>query len=369
MTKSHFDQNQKDLLQRILDYNLHLDSPEDREHTESLLQQNEQAKNLHDSLQHAMNPLGHWSVDPPASDLSTRTLAFIKQHQSAQLLAQSSAAIAAQDPPVISGSSDRSPRPGRLGAAPLPRRGFWVMTNLRDLAAAAAGIMILIWVMQPALNHARNFSQQITCAGNLRNNHLALINYADDNSGFLPYVKQKKGDVWWSIGDKGERNCSNTRSYFLLVKADYLKASDFFCPAVPNTQRPQLTFNLETLKKLKDFMSREDVNYSFRLIFDGKPQPLTQRTQVVIIADQNPLFADVDYENLPNGTLTLAANLIRNSPNHAQRGQNILTNDGAVHFKINPLFGIRQDNIFTIRTVNRYRGNELPVGNDNFIAP
>jgi len=221
MTKSNFDQNQKDLLQRILDYNLHLDNPEDREHTESLLQQNEQAKTLHDSLQHAMNPLDQWSVDPPASDLTTRTLAFIKQHEkSAQLLAQSSAAIAAQDPPVIADSSDRSARPSRLGAAPQPRRGFWVMTNLRDLAAAAAGIMILIWVMQPALNHARHFSQQTACAGNLRNSHLALQSYAADNSGFLPYVRQKKGDVWWNIGDDSDQNRSNTRNPPTALMAD-----------------------------------------------------------------------------------------------------------------------------------------------------
>ncbi|MCH9022068.1 MAG: hypothetical protein IID32_04825 [Planctomycetes bacterium] len=368
MTKSNFDQNQKELLQRILDYNLRLDSPEDRAHTESLLQENEQAKKLHDSLQLAMNPLGHWSVDPPAGDLSPRTLAFIKQHeQSAQLLAQSSAAIAAQVPPVISG---RSAQPGPLGAAPLPRRGFWVMTNLRDLAAVAAGIMILIWVMQPALNHARHFSQQTACAANLRSNHLALKNYAADNSGFLPYVRQKKGDVWWNIGDEGERNRSNTRSYFLLVRGNYLNASDFFCSGTSNTQRSQLTVSPEILKNLKDFMCRADVNYSFRLIFDGKPQPLNQGTRYVIIADQNPLFADVDSDNLPNKPLTLTANLnLRNSPNHARRGQNILTIDGAVRFKINPLFGPRKDNIFTIRTVNRYRGNELPGDDDTFMAP
>ena len=370
MTKSNFDQSHKDLLQRILDYNLRLDSPEDRRSTESLLQENEQAKKLHDSLQRAMNPLGHWSVDPPADDLSSRTLAFIKQHESAQLLAQSSAAIAAQEPPVMAGGSDKSARPGPLGAAPLPGRGFWVMTNLRDLAAAAAGIMILIWVMQPALNHARHFSQQTACAANLRNNHLALKNYAADHSGFLPYVRQKKGDVWWNIGDKGERNRSNTRSYFLLVKGNYLKASDFICSGTSKTQRSQLTVSPETLKNLKDFMCRADVNYSFRLIFDGKPQPLTQRTRYVIIADQNPLFADVDYDNLPNKPLTLTANLdLRNSPNHARRGQNILTIDGAVRFKINPLYGPGQDNIFTIRTVNRYTGNELPGENDTFMAP
>ena len=370
MTQSNFDQNQKDLLQRILDYNLRLDSPEDREHTESLLQKDDQAKTLHDSLQRAMNPLDQWSVDPPASDLTTRTLAFIKQHQSAQLLAQSSAAIAAQVPPVISGSSDRSPQASPLGAAPLPRRGFWVMANLRDFAAAAAGIMILIWVMQPALNHARHFSQQTACAANLRNNHLAIRSYAADNSGFLPYVRQKKGDIWWNIGGKGERNRSNTRSYFLLVKANYLNASDFYCPAVSNTERSKLTFKPETLEKLKDFMCRADVNYSFRLIFDGKPHLLNQRTQYVIIADQNPLFANVDCDNLPNEPLTLTASLnLRNSPNHARRGQNVLTIDGAVRFKINPLYGPRQDNIFTINKLNRYKGNELPGENDTFIAP
>ena len=135
MTKPNFDQNQKDLLQRLLDYNLQIDSGEDRKQTESLLQKDDQAKSLHDTLQRAMNPLNHWSVDPPASDLTTRTLAFIKQHeQSAQLLAKSSAAIAAQDPLAI---SDRLNQPSRGGADPLPRRGFWVMGNLRDLVAAA----------------------------------------------------------------------------------------------------------------------------------------------------------------------------------------------------------------------------------------
>ena len=90
------------------------------------------------------------------------------------------------------------------------------------------------------------------------------------------------------------------------------------------------------------------------------------------MTDQNPLFVNIDCETPPaNGSVTLDESLSQaNSVNHHQRGQNVLTLDGAVRFHASRFVGADRDDIFTIKSVDRYRGNEMPLSNnDVFIAP
>ena len=111
MSENRFDQEQRDLLQHVLDYNLGLDDAEQRRVMELLLQQDVEAGQLHAKVQAALAPLKEWPDDEAPGDLSGRTLDLIRQHKQAQVMARASDAIAG-------GGSAAKP----IGVEPA---GFW----------------------------------------------------------------------------------------------------------------------------------------------------------------------------------------------------------------------------------------------------
>lgn len=359
MDKSSFNNDHKDKLQKVLDYQFNLDSPQDHQATEALISQDAQARKLHESLQQTLEPLGQLQDAAVPSDLSQRTLQLITQHRQAQSMAQASAAIA--------GKSQEKSRSYERES-----RSRWVLASSREWIAVAASIMLMFWVMQPGLRQARSQAQQVACFGQMRNVGQALATYAVSNAGYLPYVEQKPGSVWWNVGETGEQNRSNTRNLFLLVKQGYVDSSAFLCPGSDKRSPRKIPMDSEVLKKLRDFVCRMHVNYSIRLSPKKYHQQIPRVSQVIIMTDQNPLFVNIDCERPPEGgVVTLNESLSQaNSFNHGKRGQNVLTLDGAVRFHASRFVGVNRDDIFTIQSVDRYLGKEMPQsGDDVFIAP
>jgi prepilin-type processing-associated H-X9-DG protein len=62
------------------------------------------------------------------------------------------------------------------------RRGF----TLVELLVVLGITIVLIALLLPALGAARESARRVTCASNLRQLHLACLNYANENQGFLP---------------------------------------------------------------------------------------------------------------------------------------------------------------------------------------
>lgn len=355
MNKSSFNHDHKDKLQKVLDYQFNLDSPQDHQATESLISQDAQARKLQESLQKTLSPLDQLEDFPVPSDLTQRTLQLITQHRQAQSVAQASAAIVAKP--------DSYKQEGR---------SRWVLASMREWIAVAASIMLMFWVMQPGLRQARSQSQQIACFGQMRNVGQALASYASANGGYLPHVKQQPGVVWWNVGEEGEENRSNTRNLFLLVKQGYVDSGAFLCPGSGKQSPKKIPVDAEVLEKLQDFICRMHVNYSIRLSPKKYHQQIPRVSQVIIMTDQNPLFVNIDCERPPEGgVVTLNESLSQaNSLNHGQRGQNILTLDVAVRFHASRFIGVNRDDIFTIQSVERYLGKEMPQSRDDvFIAP
>ena len=346
--------DKRDNLQRLLDYNLGLDDASGRRQTERRLGEDAELSKLNEVLKGSLAPLASWADEEAPAGLADRTLAMVAQRGSTE---KALAAMAARRP---GSETDKS-----------ASRTRWVLSNLRDLVAVAACLALVFMVWQPGVRQARQRSQQLACASQLRMTGQGLAEYSGDHDGWLPYVAQKPNTAWWYGAQPGQSSGSNTRNVYLLVKGGYRPVDAFGCPSV--AARRRVAVSPEMLRQMQDFARRDDVNYSFRLMVDQLSRRLDGTVDAPLMTDQNPLFAPGHFDSSRQSELDLASNsflLKSNSPNHGQRGQNVLYNSGAVQFIDNRFMGPGQDDIFTIQSTTRYRGTERPKSaNDVFIAP
>lgn len=337
-----------DKLQRLLDYHLHQDEPSDRFATQRLLSEDAESQALYEALGGIVGPLGCLEEEEPPAGLSERTLQWVRQHAQAKQLAQRSVEIA-------SGSVGIHRNRGG--------RARWVLSNLRDVVAVAACLMLVFLFMRPGVQKARHISQEQTCASQLRSLGYGLSQYAHDHSGQMPYVLRPQGAKWLDVGKQDDQHYSNTRNMYLLVKQGYVPLRSFLCPGVEGRPgiRVRAKVDSQTLKALQDFTHRHQVNYSFLLILDRQSFFAKQNEAVPIGSDQNPIFADYDSGNPTVLDLSLHQELLnRNSANHAGRGQNLLFGDGHVRFSTKRHVGLHEDDIFTLNDILQYDGDEQP---------
>ena len=101
-------------------------------------------------------------------------------------------------------------------------RGF----TLIELLVVIAIIALLMAILLPSLNRARDQGKAVTCRSNLKQIGLALTLYAGDNSGKFP----RNGGVWILkfmpyIGGQGDKD------------QDYREMGVYNCPKYPNKEQ------------------------------------------------------------------------------------------------------------------------------------
>jgi len=339
-----------DKLQQILDYHFGLDDGAQRARTEKLLVDDAQARSVKSALEKLTARLDAWGDESVPVGLADRTLELIRQRRQADNLAKASAAVIADT------------AKGKTSAG--SGRARWVLGNLRDMAAVAACLMLVLILAQPGFRYARDISQQHQCASQMRQTGQATAQYAKEHSGRLPSAKRRPGEPHWRVGRAGTPNTSNTRNIYLLVKDGYLPLNVFSCPASGKTIRIRFSSDPKTLNQLHDFPDGRAVNYSFGVVA-GKNRSKWGRPGDVLMVDQNPLFINNQQEVLDLNDAP--ADLLRtNSPNHSNSGQNILFMDGRVIFSKSRYVGQNHDDIYTIKGTSRYSGKELPEPDDIF---
>jgi hypothetical protein len=350
---------QRDIL---LDYYFECADQRESEIAKGLLEDHQGAIEFFNKLHDSLSPLEHLDTENNTNcpdHLVEKTLAGIYSHSQSnnnepvsvdrleKLLAEESQKIATKRP------------------------SFW--KGLAETVGIAAAILIASGIFLPVSRNMRAHAWQTACQASLSKISRGFTQYAGDNQGFLPAVATKAGSPWWRVGSDGQENQSNTRHVWLLVRNNYVEPTAFTCKGCSRGQMAEM--NRKQMAKLSDFPNRRYISYSFKLISDPNKAVYPQ-SATPLMSDANPIFESClkTQTCLSKGEfepINVCEKLAKiNSYNHRTKGQNIMFSDGAVKFTTQRMFGQQNDDIFTVRNLNVYRGNEKPSSEgDIFLVP
>lgn len=326
----------------ILDFYFHCGGEQDLNRARDLIADNRQAAKLYAGLQDALTQLDSIKYEPCPDNLTELTVARLK-------FAASAGKTKLQN---LLEKEQKKTFPDKITTRQKP------LTNILEVAAVAAVLLIVTGLGFPLLSNIRQKSRQATCQAKMLNVGLGLVNYANDNKDLFTSAPMPAGAKW------------NTSRLWLLVKENYVDTENFVCPGHKNAT-PAI-FNAELTTPNNDFPLRNNLSYSSRI--NCRQTRQNAHEAIVIMADRNPIFANIpqgseNYE-LDKFTKILVSEKLKKmmSPNHNQKGQNILHCDGSVIFISGRI--VSNDDIYTIQGVDEYSGCEVPHDdNDIFLAP
>lgn len=281
------------------------------------------------------------ALDPPA-DLTARTLAAIHHHEQRQRFT------------------------AQVQMLSEPRRTLGV--NWRQLLTAAAVFILGASLLIPVMERQQADSRRFAGAANMGMTGQAIASYAADNQGQMPRGDVRPGMVWTEVGQPQAPNTpylrSNSAHLYRLIQKGYAKPQHLTCPENPYADNDVLTTTMQ------DWTGPRAVSFSYQNQYTSRMLRLDEAPDMAVLADRNPIF-DVQGDRI-----VFNPSVSMNAPSRAHRGmgQNVLTADGAVTWRVSPTLVLPNndatDNIWTATGINFYNGNEVPADPyDSFLVP